>query len=128
MLRRRLDIPPLPYLEPTGEYFTITPSGALIPYVSPDSPTQPSFAHDDDETEMELTSVTTPGLGGDYVQRARYLAGSPLPIQSPPASGGPTTTGVEVRRSIAKLERAVAELRSGILSTSALSKIIGIIS
>jgi hypothetical protein len=94
----------------------LTPDGALVPYVSPDSPTQPSFAHDDEETEMELTSVTTPGMGNDYVQRARYLAGSPLPTQSSSTSGE-VTTGVEVRRSIAKLERAVAELRSGILST-----------
>ncbi|KAJ1309052.1 hypothetical protein OPQ81_004732 [Rhizoctonia solani] len=48
------------------------------------------------------------GGGGDYVTRARYLVG---PLESP----GPHMDAVEYGRRVAKLERAVNDLRAGLV-------------
>jgi hypothetical protein len=105
-MRRRLDIPPLPFLVPDGEYHHWLQDGTMVP-----------TTHGFGESEgQELSAVPSNPLASvqDYVARARYLAGT---------QGGDSETAdqlnsaVEARRAIAKLERATTELRQGILGT-----------
>ena len=109
VMRRRLDIPPLPFLQPDGLMYHLDADGVLIPYVNEDE-------SDFGEDGQEMGSMPTTALSSaqDYVARARYLAGSPSYDESEGRSGEPS--GVDVRRAIAKLERATTELRQGILS------------
>ncbi|KAF9451638.1 hypothetical protein P691DRAFT_723651 [Macrolepiota fuliginosa MF-IS2] len=108
IMRRRLDIPPLPYLEPDGMMYHLDSDGTLIPYV--EEPQQGS----DEGDGQELGAMTSAFFSSaqDYVGRARYLVGnSPRDDDE-----NNPTSAVEARRAIAKLERATAELRQGILS------------
>lgn len=107
-MRRRLDIPPLPYLEPDGTMYHLDSDGTLLPYI--EEPQQ-----DPNEGEGQELGALSSGFfssAQDYVGRARYLVGNtPRDIdQSSP------TSAVETRRVIAKLERATTELRQGMLS------------
>ncbi|KAG9127613.1 hypothetical protein FRC07_011653 [Ceratobasidium sp. 392] len=91
VMRRRLDIPPLPFMEPSGMYY-VTSDGALVP------------AGEEGGEEMGVMGL---GGGQDYLSHARYMAGE---LESPAASMG----GVDYGRRVAKLERAVNELRGGL--------------
>ncbi|TCD66928.1 hypothetical protein EIP91_000706 [Steccherinum ochraceum] len=110
VLRRRLDIPPMPFLQPDGMMYHLDSDGILIPFVDEDE----DF---DQDQGQEMGSMPTTGLSSaqDYVARARYLAGSPYEDSD---SSSRDSSGVDVRRAIAKLERATTELRQGILGDS----------
>ncbi|KAI0375768.1 hypothetical protein BV20DRAFT_1032181 [Pilatotrama ljubarskyi] len=104
VMRRRLDIPPLPFLQPDGAMYHLV-DGQLIPYVEHDGS---DFGGSDGQ---ELGAMPSSGLTSqDYVARARYLVGTPQPDDRDSGSA------LEARRMIAKLERATTELRQGILS------------
>ncbi|KAJ3517969.1 hypothetical protein NLJ89_g163 [Agrocybe chaxingu] len=109
IMRRRLDIPPLPFLEPDGSMYHLDFDGSLIPYVEPDHPTTP-----DGNEGQELGAMSSSFFSSaqDYVARARYLVGNHSPDSE---RGSSTPSTLEVRRAIAKLERATTELRQGIL-------------
>jgi hypothetical protein len=105
-MRRRLDIPPLPFLEPDGAMYYVESDGTLIPYMED---------HSSDHVEsngQELGSMPSTFLlsAQDYVARSRYLVGT----QSQYADST-SISAVEARRAIAKLERATMELRQGLL-------------
>ena len=104
---RRLDIPPLPFLEPDGKVYHFTADGHLVPFM--EHPTE----GDHEGGGQELAAMPSTGLPSaqDYVARARYHAGNCT--ESPTES----ISAVEARRAIAKLERATTELSQGILST-----------
>ncbi|EJU06536.1 ankyrin [Dacryopinax primogenitus] len=123
VMRRRLDIPPLPYLEPDGIMYLLQPDGSLTPYLS-----EYDDAAGGSEGGQELGSMPQTFLSSaqDYVSRARYLAGSQharsygvefdayslrTPIEEPVER-----SAADVRRSIGKLQRAVSELRTGMLN------------
>ncbi|KAG8736668.1 hypothetical protein FRC12_017505 [Ceratobasidium sp. 428] len=91
VMRRRLDIPPLPFMEPSGMYY-VTPDGGLVP------------AGEEGGEEMGVMGL---GAGQDYVSHATYVVGE---LESPAEGMG----GVDYGRRVAKLERAVNELRSGV--------------
>ena len=105
-MRRRLDIPPLPFLEPDGKMYHFITDGHLVPFM------EPSQNEDNEEDGQELSAMPSTGLSSaqDYVARARYHAGNSA--ESPTDS----ISAVEARRAIAKLVRATTELRQGILS------------
>lgn len=107
VMRRRLDIPPLPFMQPDGNMYHLDADGALIPYHG-----DADDEHDGSEGQ-ELGVMPSSGLTAaqDYVGRARYLAGTSQETESSTES----QSSVEARRAIAKLERATAELRQGIL-------------
>ncbi|KDQ20611.1 hypothetical protein BOTBODRAFT_100253, partial [Botryobasidium botryosum FD-172 SS1] len=117
VMRRRLDIPPLPYMEADGSMYQLTAEGLLLPIDDDED-------HGDDEhgPGHELGSMPVSGMtfAQDYVSRARYLADSPhanegLGTDVVPASSLDTIAPVDAKRAIVKLERAVTELRAGIL-------------
>ncbi|KAH7916333.1 hypothetical protein BJ138DRAFT_996133 [Hygrophoropsis aurantiaca] len=110
VMRRRLDIPPLPFLEPDGAMYHLALDGSLIPCISDEH----SDLGDGDGDGQELGAMPSTMLSSaqDYVARARYLVGN----QSRDAeSDGEPLSAIESRRAIAKLERATTELRQGIL-------------
>jgi hypothetical protein len=115
-MRRRLDIASLPFLEPDGLLYSLSPQGALVPYV-PDE----GVNHDTESLSggVELSSAPVSLLKDhqDYVSRARYLAsGSLLPSQINEAeSSALLASGADLKRTINKLTRAVSELRIGML-------------
>ncbi|KAI0091942.1 FYVE-domain-containing protein [Irpex rosettiformis] len=90
VMRRRLDIPPLPFMQSDGNMYHLDADGELIPHQD-----NGNDGYDGCEGQ-ELGVMPSSGLTAaqDYVAR------------------------VEVRRVIAKLERATAELRQGILGDS----------
>lgn len=106
VMRRRLDIPPLPFLAPDGKMYHFTADGHLVPFM------EPSPSEDHGEGGQELSAMPSTGLPSaqDYVARARYHAGNSTESPTDP------TSAVEARRAIAKLVRATTELRQGILS------------
>ena len=106
VMRRRLDIPPLPFLEPDGKMYHFTADGHPVPFV------EPSTNEDDEEGGQELLDMPSTGLSltQDYIARARYYAGNST--ESPTDS----ISAVQARRAIAKLARATAELEQGISS------------
>ncbi|KAG2152105.1 hypothetical protein BD769DRAFT_1623744 [Suillus cothurnatus] len=108
VMRRRLDIPPLPFQEPDGAMYHLALDGSLVPF-SEDN--QSDFGEGEGQ---ELGTMTSTRLSSaqDYVSRARYLVGT----QRDAVVGGETLSAVEARRAIAKLERATTELRQGILN------------
>jgi hypothetical protein len=109
VMRRRLDIPPLPFLQPDGGMYMLAEDGSLIPYVS-DEPSDLNN-HGVDGQEMGFIPATTFSMTHqDYVSRARYIAGT----QDSEAVTS-SSSAIEVRRAITKLERAISELRQGIL-------------
>ncbi|QRV72861.1 ankyrin repeats [Ceratobasidium sp. AG-Ba] len=95
VMRRRLDIPPLPFMEPSGMYH-VAPDGGMIP------------AGEEGGEEMGVMGT---GSGQDYVSRARYVVGE---LESPAEGMG----GVDYGRRVAKLERAVNDLRVGLADDS----------
>ena len=109
IMRRRLDIPPLPFLEPDGAMYHLDPDGCLIPYVEKSCNNSPDSVEGQELGAMSSTFLTS---AQDYVSRARYLVGNHL--QDWDADEG---SSIEIRRAISKLERATTELRQGILST-----------
>lgn len=107
IMRRRLDIPPMAFLEPDGAMYHLGEDGTLIPYVE-------HVTDDEGVDGQELGAMPPTFLSSaqDYVARARYLVGNqPQDSDANDAS----LSAVEVRRAIAKVERAVMELRQGIL-------------
>jgi len=109
VMRRRLDMTPLPFLQPNGTMYQLDSSGLLIPYVEEDM--------GDPDGGQELGVIPQSFLTSqDYVARARHRAGSPRGYDMV-TSDGPMS-GAELRKSIAKLEAAVLELRAGMLSKS----------
>ncbi|KAJ7276280.1 hypothetical protein B0H12DRAFT_12281 [Mycena haematopus] len=105
VLRRRLDIPPLPFLEPDGAMYHLDADGTLIPFVSE---THADGNGDGEGQELGSMRATFISSAQDYVARARYLVGTQ-------ASDSSLESAVEARRAIAKLERATMELRQGLL-------------
>ncbi|KAK1236712.1 hypothetical protein PQX77_000068 [Marasmius sp. AFHP31] len=105
VMRRRLDIPPLPFLLPDGGMYSINDEGNLVPY------TEEPQSSSGDEEGQELGAISSNFLSStqDYVSRARYLVGKQSDWQNA------ATSAVEARRAIAKLERATMELGQGIL-------------
>jgi hypothetical protein len=112
-MRRRLDIPPLPFLEPDGSMYHLTADGTLTPVIDDDH----SDVNDPDGQELGSIPPTPFSFARDYVARARYLVGTRS--QDDAESNFPSV--IEARRGIAKLERATTELRQGILSESKLN-------
>ncbi|KZT12820.1 FYVE-domain-containing protein, partial [Laetiporus sulphureus 93-53] len=108
VMRRRLDIPPLPFLQPDGAMYNLTADGSLIPYVEQDEDVS-------DSDGQELGAMSSTGLSSaqDYVARARYLAGTQ---DGDAESSNGAQSALEARRAIAKLERATTELSQGILN------------
>lgn len=107
VMRRRLDIPPLPFMEPDGSMYHLAADGAMIPYIDE----SPDDLEDGDGQELGAMQSTLLSSAQDYVARARYLVGN----QSADANGE-DVSAVDARRAIAKLERATTELRQGLLS------------
>ncbi|KAJ6599189.1 hypothetical protein DFH09DRAFT_28203 [Mycena vulgaris] len=103
VLRRRLDIPPLPFQEPDGAMYHLDADGELIPFVDEAR----SDAGDGDGQELGSMRATFVSSAQDYVARARYLVGT--------QSDSSMESAVEARRAIAKLERGIGELRQGLL-------------
>ncbi|KAJ3573339.1 hypothetical protein NP233_g2492 [Leucocoprinus birnbaumii] len=108
IMRRRLDIPPLPYLEPDGVMYHLDSDGTLIPYVEE----QQQEGGESEGQELGAMSSTFFSSAQDYVGRARYLVGNSHHDDEETNS----ISAIDVRRVIAKLERATEELRTGILS------------
>jgi hypothetical protein len=106
-MRRRLDIPPLPFLGPDGEYHHWLHDGTMVPF-------EGTINGIGESEGQELSAVPNNPLASaqDYVARARYLAG---PQVADPETVYQLNSAVEARRAIAKLERATMELRQGIL-------------
>ena len=107
-MRRRLDIPPLPFLQPDGKMYHTDGEGNLIPYVDDEN----DFGGDGDGQEMAPMQSSSMSSTQDYVGRARYLVG----MQSRDSDLS-AMSAVDTRRAIAKLERATTELRAGILGS-----------
>jgi hypothetical protein len=107
VMRRRLDIPPLPFLGPDGRYHHWLHDGTMVPF-------EDAIIGFGDSEGQELTAIPSNPLASaqDYVARARYLAGSKVGDSE---NVGQLNSAVEARRAIAKLERATMELRQGIL-------------
>lgn len=106
VMRRRLDIPPLPYLGSEGSMYQLAEDGTLEPYVT-------DTRDDDygsDGYELGAMPRTFLSVSQDYVARSRYLAGTPADT----SVNGDPTSAIEMRRAITKLEQAVMELRTGI--------------
>lgn len=118
VLRRRLDIPPLSFLQPDGLKYYLGAEGTLIPAEDNQNHTG---GPDGEGQEMGVFSSE---LGGqDYVSRARYLAGTQrkgsISIGLLDANGagvdGEVVSVADLKRAIGRLERATIELRSGML-------------
>lgn len=108
LLRRRLDIPPLPFMEPSGHLYTLSPDGVLVPYSAENAaPDQDEFDGGAELTSVPMSSSFSSRRGEDYVSRAKWIAGEPAVSNGDDANA--------LRRSIAKMERAVSELRVGML-------------
>lgn len=110
VMRRRLDIPPLPFLGPGGGYYHWLHDGTMIPF-------EDNINNFGNSEGQELTTVSSNPITSaqDYVARARYLAGAQVRDSE---NVYQLNSAVEARRAIAKLERATMELRQGILGTS----------
>ncbi|KAF5393644.1 hypothetical protein D9757_000137 [Collybiopsis confluens] len=107
VMRRRLDIAPLPFLFPDGGMYLIDSDGGVIRYT--DNPDHNSNTLSPEEgLELSALSATFFSPAQDYVGRARYLA------DSHDSSATEVLSAVEARRILAKLERATMELRLGI--------------
>ncbi|KAF8914050.1 hypothetical protein CPB84DRAFT_1758250 [Gymnopilus junonius] len=109
IMRRRLDIPPLAFLESDGAMYHLDFDGSLIPYIEVGQNILP----DGGEAREFSAMVSTPLSSQDYVARARYLVGNQLQESDPNVV---PISAVEIRRAIAKVERATMELRQGILT------------
>jgi hypothetical protein len=110
VMRRRLDIPPLPFLQPDGTWYHLAEDGTLIPYNGEDR----TATEENEGQELEVMPSTHMSTARDYLARAKYLVGNST--QNP--EGGSSV--IDMRRAIAKLERATTELRRGILGEHSL--------
>ena len=91
-----------------GNFFL--PDGSLIPYT--EEPRDRAIGEGQELTDFTPSASSS---NRDYVARARYLVGN----QSQTSEAGTSASStLEVRRAIAKLERATMELREGILGLS----------
>ncbi|KAL4075965.1 hypothetical protein J3A83DRAFT_4089165, partial [Scleroderma citrinum] len=108
VMHRRLDIPPLPFMEPDGALYHLAVDGSLVPCVS-DKESNPG---DPDGQELGAMPPNPLLLAQDYVARARYLVGNQS--RDSEKDNEPLSV-IEVHRAIAKLEHATTELRQGIL-------------
>lgn len=119
VLRRRLDISPLPFLQPDGGRYYLGIDGSLVP------------AHDqyglaeDGEQEMGVVHSGFGSNSQDYVSRARYLAGTQRKgsvsvglDNAGTGVNGEIVSSADLRRAIGRLERAALELRAGMLGTN----------
>ncbi|KAF8915884.1 hypothetical protein CPB85DRAFT_383809 [Mucidula mucida] len=106
VMRRRLDIPPLPFLQPDGRMYHMDGEGHFIPY----SDDHHSDFEDGDGQELAPMQSNFFSSTQDYVGRARYLVGTQSRDTDPT-----TMSAIDTRRAIAKLERATMELRQGLL-------------
>ena len=109
VMRRRLDIPPLPFLGPDGEYHHWLHDGTMVPFED----TINGFGESEGQ---ELSAIPSSPLNSaqDYVAHARYLAG---PQVGDPETVDQLNSAVEARRAIAKLKSATMELKRGISGT-----------
>jgi hypothetical protein len=82
--------------------------GNLIPHIEDDL----SDSGEGGGQELGLMPSTFLSSAQDYVARSRYLVGAQSPYTD---TNGAAIPAVEIRRAIAKLERATMELRQGIL-------------
>jgi hypothetical protein len=98
----------LPFLELDGAMYHLNFDGTLIPYQ------ENTFNAPDEDEGQELTTIpsTSRSIVQDYVARARYLVGNQSQDSDANAS---FPSALEARRTVAKLERAVSELRQGLL-------------
>ncbi len=108
IMRRRIDIPPLPFLQADGDMYHLASDGTLIPYVDEKS-------QDDGGKELGPMAPTFLSSAQDYVARARYLVGNQT---NDGDADYPSSTAAELRLSVIKLEDATAELSRGILGKS----------
>lgn len=106
VMRRRLDIPPLPFLSPDGCLYHLAADGAMIPYVND------NMSDGGEGQELGAMSSAMLSSAQDYVARARYLVGNQSRDSD---SNGEILNAVDARRAIAKLERATTELRQGLM-------------
>ena len=117
VLRRRLDIPSLPFLQPDGLRYYLGTDGTLLP-----AEENQVGSYEGDGQEMGTFTSTI--AGQDYVSRARYLAGTQrkgsvsvgLVDNNGFGINGETVSAADLKRAIGRLERASIELRAGILS------------
>ncbi|KIL68106.1 hypothetical protein M378DRAFT_121217 [Amanita muscaria Koide BX008] len=108
IMRRRIDIPPLPFLQSNGCMYELASDGTLVLYTEQAN----EEPHADGGQELSTMAPSFLVNAKDYVARARYLVGNQI---SDAEVGYPSSTAAESRRSITKLERATTELRQGIL-------------
>ncbi|KAJ3937313.1 MAG: hypothetical protein NXY57DRAFT_883847 [Lentinula lateritia] len=115
VMRRRLDIPPLPFLFPDGKMYLVREDGGLVRYIHHPNVSDEEGHQEGQELNTMPSRFSNPQ---DYVSRARYLVGSQTHgldsdgIQNGDNAGG-SLSAVDARRTIAKLERATMELRLG---------------
>ncbi|KAI0068940.1 FYVE-domain-containing protein [Artomyces pyxidatus] len=108
VMRRRLDIPPLPFLGPDGGFYHWLPDGTMVPF-------EDTIDDFEDGEGQELGTVPSSHpltSAQDYVARARYLAGAQTEENNVTDQH---SSAIDARRAIAKLERATTELRQGML-------------
>ncbi|CAG7848416.1 SubName: Full=Uncharacterized protein {ECO:0000313/EMBL:CCA71703.1} [Serendipita indica DSM 11827] len=115
VLRRRLDIPPLPFLQPDGIRYYLSADGTLVPS---EEGHVGSF-----EGEGQELGTFTSSNGQDYVSRARYLAGTQRKgslsvglLDNNGAGVNGDISAADLKRAIGRLERATIELRTGSLN------------
>lgn len=121
VLRRRLDIPPLPFLQADGNRYYLGTDGTLIP--AEDN----NFVGSFEGEGQEMGTFTSTG-GQDYVSRARYLAGTQrkgslsvgLLDNNGAGVNGEAISAADLKRAIGRLERATVELRAGVLGENIL--------
>ena len=109
VMRRRLDIPPLPFLGPDGKFHHWLNDGTMVPFED----TVGNFGESEGQ-ELSIIPSNPLSAAQDYVARARYLAG---PQVGDSEALDQLNSAVEARRAIANLECATMELREGILGT-----------
>ncbi|KAJ3920784.1 hypothetical protein F5877DRAFT_37357 [Lentinula edodes] len=119
VMRRRLDIPSLPFLFPDGKMYLVREDGGLVRYIHHPNVAY-SYGEEGHQEGQELSTIPSrSSKAQDYVSRARYLVGSQTygldsdGIQNGDNAGG-SLSAVDARRTIAKLERATMELRLGV--------------
>ncbi|KAI6047298.1 FYVE-domain-containing protein [Pisolithus marmoratus] len=115
VMRRRPDIPPLPFMQPDGAMYHVATDGTLIPSIG-EVEASPG---DLDGQELGTMPPNPLSSAQDYVARARYLVGNHS-YDTEIDSG--ELSAKEARRIIAKLERATTELRQGILGDDNLER------
>ena len=118
VMRRRLDIPPLTFLEPDGGRYYLSTDGELIlaQDTTVGSGSVGSYGSDGGQ-EMGIMNAGFGAHSQDYVSRARYLAGTQRGTDAFSNDAEGNLSRADLKRSIGRLERAILELRSGILGT-----------